>query len=281
MLESMQNLLKEAYASGYAVGAFNTYNYESICTVIQSADELECPAIVAFGENVCDVMDLGAVAAIVNVLTMNMKTPIALHLDHAKSLPVIIQAIRAGFTSVMFDGSGLSLADNIDKTRKIVEIAHAVGVSVEAELGAVAAGTDTDEENADEQLTDPQSAKMFVEETGVDALAVSIGTVHGNYKGYPKIDIPRLREIHQAVDIPLVLHGGSGTPESVLRETITNGVSKVNINTEISTHAVNSVRSLLQGEAGVHFSHVSRTARDAMKAPIQFYMSLLRMQKVF
>lgn len=279
MLTAMSQLLAEAYQEGYAIAAFNTYNYVSLRAVFETASELDSPVIVAFGENVSHVMDLDSVVAVTRSLAEKYPIRYALHLDHAKSIPLILQAIRAGFSSVMYDGSLESFEENIHQTRSIVDVAHAVGVSVEAELGAVAAGDDTDEEDATEQLTDPALAARFVELTKVDALAVSVGTVHGMYRGEPKIDLNRLQEIRSQVDIPLVLHGGSGTPEVVLRRAISLGVAKVNVNTEVSKAGVAELQTTLMNNPGAHLSHLTMAVKDGMRPVLRRYMEMLTMKR--
>ena len=275
LLCSMHSLLNEAYQHGYAIPAFNTYNYASIRSVFEAADELQTPVIIAFGENVSHVMDLESVVEIVRALSTRYPVPVALHLDHAKSFELILRAIRAGFTSVMYDGSADPYEENVAQTRKIVEIAHAVGVSVEAELGAVAAGRDTDEEDSVEQLTDPLLARSFVESTAVDALAVSIGTVHGLYSGEPKIDLERLKDIRSNVSVPLVLHGGSGTPRAILLQAIQFGVAKVNVNTEVSKAGVAAIQKLLAAQPGAHMSHLTVAVKDGMKVVVKRYLEML------
>ena len=259
-MRPMRELLDEAQKGGYAVGAFNVYNYETILGIVKAAQEEKVPVIVAFGERYLENMDFESVALVAERLAREVSMPIALHLDHCKSVDPIVQAIRAGFTSVMFDGSSLPFAQNVAATRDIVRIAHAAGVSVEAELGAIALGDRSNEEAAEQIYTDPEQACELVETSGVDALAVSIGTVHGLYKGEPKIDVGTLKAIRRLVAVPLVLHGGSGTPEDVLRECIRNGICKINVNTEISTLVVDRFRTLLSSGKDIHYSKLSLEA---------------------
>lgn len=275
MLTAMSTLVAEAYRERYAIAAFNTYNYASMRAVFETAAELDSPVILAFGENVSHVMDLDSVVAVTSSLAKHYPVRYALHLDHAKSFSCILKAIRAGFSSVMYDGSLGSFQDNVEQTRYVVDLAHTVGVSVEAELGAVAAGDDTDEEDAAEQLTDPSLAAQFVDLTHVDALAVSVGTVHGLYRGEPKIDLERLQEIRSQVAIPLVLHGGSGTPEAILREAISLGVAKVNVNTEVSKAGVMTLSESLAENPGAHLSHLTMATKDGMKPVLWHYIQVL------
>lgn len=279
MLTTMSRLVNEAYLDGYAVAAFNTYDYSSVRAVFETAAELETPVILALGENVAHVIDLESMVAMTQAVAKQFPVRYGLHLDHAKSVPFILQAIRAGFSSVMYDGSLGSFEENVENTRYVVDVAHAVGVSVEAELGAVAAGEDTDEEDAAEQLTDPALAARFVDLTQVDALAVSVGTVHGLYRGEPKVDLERLDEIHHLVDVPLVLHGGSGTPEAVLRQAIACGVAKVNVNTEVSKAGVRALQEALAANPGAHLSHLTMAARQGMKPVIKHYLEMLTLSR--
>ncbi|WP_394233320.1 class II fructose-bisphosphate aldolase [Niallia oryzisoli] len=201
--------------------------------------------------------------------------PVALHLDHAYEKESIIRAIRCGFTSVMYDGSKFELEENIAYTKEIVEIAHMAGVSVEAEIGSVARGAFSDEEEGNGTLTDPQSAKEFVAATGVDFLAAAIGTVHGMYQGEAKIDLALLDEIRTAVNIPLVLHGGSGTPEDILKKAIQLGICKVNVNTEVSMAAVSFLMKSIEKKQMAHLSTIMSEMQLAMEPVMTKFVRLL------
>lgn len=274
MIVNMSSILNDARKHGYAIGSFNVYNYETIRAVIESAEEMQIPVIVAFGERYMENMDFDTVSSIVNSISKNLSIPVALHLDHCKSFDNIVKAIRFGFTSVMFDGSGLDYKDNIEKTKLVVSVAHAAGVTVEAELGSIASGNFSSEEGGDEIYTDPEQAREFVDLTGTDALAVSIGTVHGLYKGEPRINIDVLKAIAGKVQIPLVLHGGSGTPEKVIRDCIKNGICKINVNTEISMFAVSKLKELIQSNTNIHLSKVSLMQVKFIKEIVKKYISL-------
>ncbi|QCX34098.1 class II fructose-bisphosphate aldolase [Caloramator sp. E03] len=274
MIVNLTSILKDARLGKYAIGSFNVYSYETIKGVIESAIKLNKPTIVAFGERYLENMDFDSVYATVNALGKNTNTPIALHLDHCKSFEHIVQAIRAGFTSVMYDGSNLSFEENIKETKKIVSIAHSVNVSVEAELGGISLGDRSNEEEREQIYTDPNEAEIFVKETGVDALAVSIGTVHGMYKGEPKIDIGVLKSIASRIDIPLVLHGGSGTPENIIKECIRNGICKINVNTEISAYTVDKIKEALRSDKDYHLSKISILEIEYIKEVVEKYMNM-------
>ena len=231
--------------------------------------------IAAFGAAYLTNMSLDTAHAIVASLAYEACVPICLHLDHCRDMNVIFRAIKSGFGSVMYDGSALPFAENVANTRMVCQVAHACGVSVEAELGCLAVGVDSHEGRAEdvEQYTDPQAAREFVTATEVDALAVSIGTVHGLYKGKPHIRTDILEEIHRAVDVPLVLHGGSGTPEGDLRACIARGIAKINVNTEISSAVVAQTAQMLAQDKP-HYSVLSLRQADDVKAAVKKYISM-------
>jgi len=276
MMVNFSEMLKEARRGGYAVGSFNVYNYETIRGVIEAGQELGYPTIVAFGEAYLPNMGLDEVVGVVSAMARRVDIPLVLHLDHCKSFDNIVKAIRAGFTSVMFDGSSLPFEKNMEATAQVVAMAHAAGVSVEAELGALAGGAYSNEESGEEIYTNPAQAGEFVARTGIDALAVSIGTVHGMYKGTPKIDVGVLKKIAAKVDIPLVLHGGSGTPEEIVRECIRNGIAKINVNTEISFYTVEKVKALLESGKNYHLSQLALKEVGFIKEVVNKYATMFR-----
>lgn len=274
----MQNLLKDAYKNKYALGAFNCYGYETAKAVVKSSQKLEMPVIVAFGSKYLENMEFNEIKAVVHSLLENTRVPVALHLDHSSNLADIYNAIRAGFTSVMYDGSNLEFEENLANTKRVVEVAHSVGVSVEAELGSIATGINSHEGRKGEvsQYTDPKMAEEFVKRTNVDSLAVSIGTVHGNYKGTPNIRVDILKNINEKVNIPLVLHGGSGTPEDKIKECIKNGIAKINVNTEISYHVIDKTKELLNNPKKPHLSVLYLKQQEYMMEVIEKYMKIFR-----
>jgi len=276
MIVNLSELLREARRGRYAVGSFNVYNYETIRGVVEAARELGYGTIVAFGEAYLPNMEMDEVSALVRSMAGRVEVPLVLHLDHCKQFDNVVKALRTGFTSVMFDGSSLPFEENIRKTAQVVAMAHAVGVSVEAELGALAGGEFSNEEAGEEIYTNPAQAAEFVAKTGIDALAVSIGTVHGMYKGNPRIDVGVLKKIAACVDIPLVLHGGSGTPEEVVRECIRNGIAKINVNTEISYYTVEQVKALLQSGKSPHLSQVALKEVGWVKQVVTKYATMFR-----
>jgi len=265
----MSVLLQKANSEGYAVAAFNTNNMEITQGIIEGAVAERSPVIIQCSEGALEYAGVDMVVAMVKAAAGNVDIPVALHLDHGKRFDNIIRCIRAGFTSVMIDGSHLPLDENIALTRKVVDVAHAAGVSVEAELGRIAGIEDhvsTSEREA--ILTDPAEAERFVAETGVDALAVAIGTAHGprKFKGEPKLELDRIREIKSRVGIPLVMHGASavpkdviekavkygaqiegasGVPDEAVRQAVANGINKVNIDTDMRLAMIAAMRETL------------------------------------
>jgi len=279
MLVNLNDVLIQARKSGYAIGAFNVYNMETVEVVFDAAVSLNIPVIIAFGEKYSHINSIHLIAKCVHELANKTPLPIVLHLDHCKSEDLIIRAIQAGFTSVMYDGSGLANSDNIGITSKIVKIAHAAGISVEAELGYVPA-EDSGEFVPEGQLTKPEEAKEFVEKTDCDALAIAVGTIHGNYIGKPKIYHDRLKEIAKVISVPLVLHGGSGNTEEDLILAIDEGISKININTEISNAAVKQLKEIFKNNYSGHLSALSNMIKEPMLAVIKEKMKLFSRGKI-
>ena len=236
-LVSMREVLHDAMKNQYAVPAFNVCNLEYAKAVIETAEEVNAPVIVAIHPVENEYAGIDVLSNIIKTLAEKVSVPVVLHLDHGDGIRNTVQSLKYGFTSVMYDGSQYEFDENVNKTKEIVRIAHSVNVPVEAELGIVGGAEGDDYVHVDsldtDQLTDPDKAVEFVEKTGIDSLAVAIGTAHGLYIGEPRIDIERLKQIRSKVDIPLVLHGGSGTPEDVIGECIKNGISKINIASEL------------------------------------------------
>jgi len=237
LLVNLNKVLSYTKVKKFGVGMFNGLSADFYEGLIDAAEQLRCPIIIGVADRFVDRLDFEMIAEVMIFLAKRASVPVCVHLDHAKSLKNIIRAIKAGFTSVMFDGSSLPFEENIQKTKEIVEIAHSVGVSVEGELGVVGRG-DWDFKNP-EFYTKPEEAEIFAAQTNVDALAVAIGTVHGVYKGEPRLDFERLSEIRKRVDCYLVLHGGSGLSDDDFKKCIEYGINKVNIFTDL-TLAINS-----------------------------------------
>lgn len=229
MLCTLNDVLPHARKHGYAVAAFDYVPDIFVRALLDAAEELRAPVILSALEQDLLGRGIAYMAGLVKAVAPLYSIPVVLHLDHAESLELVAECIAAGFTSVMFDGSHLPLEENIAQTREVVKYAHARGVAVEGELGFVAGVNLEGDDTGANQLTDPDEVAAFVEETEVDALAVSIGTAHGVYKARPSLDIERLEEIRLITDTPLVLHGGSGTPEDQLAAAIRGGVTKLNL----------------------------------------------------
>lgn len=245
-LAPVSELLKKAEAGGYAVGAFNCNNMEIVQAIIAAAEAENAPVIMQASQGAIKYAGIDYIVAMAKLAAERTQVPVALHLDHGTSFEQTMQCIRAGFSSVMIDGSKLPLAENIALTRRVLDVARAVGVSVEAELGKIG-GTEDDITVSEREalFTDPEEAGVFVRETGVDALAIAIGTAHGQYKGIPELDFPRLEKIKSIVKIPIVLHGSSGVPDDAIREAIRLGVCKVNIDTNIREAFTAAARKVL------------------------------------
>lgn len=269
-LVPMADILNKANEGGYAVGGFNINNMEFLQAIVQAAEETRSPLILQTSEGALKYIGMDYVVGMVQAATKNTTVPVALHLDHGSSFEVIMQCIRNGYSSVMIDGSHYPFEENVRLTRKVVEAAHAVGVSVEAELGRLG-GTEDDlsVDEKDASFTDPEEAEEFVKRTGVDALAVSIGTAHGVYKGEPKLDFDRLKEIKERIKIPVVLHGASGIPEADLKKAVSLGVCKVNVNTDFQQAYAAKVREVLANDPEVYDPRkICGPGREAIKAAV-------------
>lgn len=245
-LVTVSELLQKAEKGGYAVGAFNCNNMEIVQAIIAAAEAENAPVIIQASQGAIKYAGLEWIVGMAKLAAEHATVPVALHLDHGTSFEQCVQCIRAGFSSVMIDGSKLPLDENIALTNKVLEVARSVGVSVEAELGKIG-GTEDDitVDERDAMFTEPAEAKEFVERTGVDALAVAIGTAHGQYKGEPKLDFDRLEKIKSVVNVPIVLHGSSGVPDEAIKKAIQLGVSKVNIDTNIREAIVGAMRQVI------------------------------------
>ena len=244
-LVTTKQMLLDAQANGYAVGAFNVENMEMVMAVVGAAEEQKSPVIMQTTPSTVKYADFDYFYANVKVAAEKASVPVAIHLDHGNSFDLAMKAYRTGYTSIMIDGSHGSFEDNIALTKSVVEVCKNGNVPVEAELGKVG-GKEDDLDGGDGGYTDPNEAKEFVEKTGVDSLAVAIGTAHGVYKGEPKLDLNRLSEIRELVDIPLVLHGTSGVPDEVVTECVNRGICKVNYATDLRIAFTNGVKKVLE-----------------------------------
>jgi len=271
MLVTNDAVLRKAQAGGYAVGAFNTNNLEITHAIFQAAEKLHAPVIVQTSAGALRYAGKDYLPAIVRIHAQLSPVPATLHLDHGPSFELVIACLRLGYTSVMIDGSHLPFEENIALTKRVVEAAHAVGVSVEAELGRIV-GAEEHVVVSDREafMTDPDQAAEFVERTGIDALAVSIGNAHGFYKGEPNLDFDRLRAIRDNVDVPLVLHGASGIPDHQIRTAVSLGICKINIDTEIRHAFATAVRKYMaENPEQIDPRKILRPAIEAMQAVVE------------
>lgn len=232
MLVNLNEVLKKAQKEKYAVGLFNTTDTDMLQAVIEAAEESNSPVILGTAEVLLPYGELKLIAPSVIAAAKRASVPVVVHYDHGLTFERCLEALQLGFSSVMFDGSAKAYGQNIEETKEIVKIAHAFGASVEGEIGHVGEAAQGDE-SLENMYTTVAEAKEYLENTGVDALAVAIGSAHGVYKKKPKLNIERLKEIADAVSVPLVLHGGSGLSDDDFKNTIREGIAKVNIFTDL------------------------------------------------
>lgn len=233
MLVTLKEIMNLCEAKGCAVGSFNTPNLESIMAVIGAAEELNVPVIIQHAEVHEEIMPLAVIGPIMLELAKRAKVPVAVHIDHGETVEYIYRALMLGFTSVMFDGSALSFEENVANTQLVVSLAKKTGASVEAEIGCMGkretgAGSAGDGKDPEKIYTDPAQAEQFVKQTGIDALACSFGTTHGVYISEPKLDFSVVENVRKRVQIPVVMHGGSGVSKEDFQTAIKKGVRKVN-----------------------------------------------------
>ncbi len=298
MLVSNRDLLVPANRGGYAVGAFNVNDLEAVLAVAEAAVDERSPAIVAVTPSAIKYAGLVYLPKIVRTAAESSSVPMSLHLDHGEDFETASKCVGAGFTSVMIDGSHLSFEDNVALTKRVVDVAHPKGVSVEAELGRLAGVEEKTVEEKEAILTDPNVAKEFVDRTGVDALAVAVGTSHGAYKfkAEAKLDFDRLKAIRSKVDLPLVLHGASsvpdwiiekatkygaklegakGIPEDHIKKAISLGIAKINIDTDLRLAFTAAVREVLTNSPKEFDPRkILGPAKDAMKEVVKGKMRL-------
>ena len=264
MLVNLNQMLKHAQENHYAVGLFNTTDTDMLQAAVEAAEELRSPIIIGTAETLLSYGALELIGPAIINYAKRAAVPVVVHYDHGLTFERCMTALKLGFSSVMFDGSAKDYKTNIAQTREIVKIAHAFGATVEGEIGHVGDAGATDGTVADEYTT-PQEAVQYIKDTGVDALAIAIGTAHGAYKRKPRLDFDRLRQIRTATDIPLVLHGGSGTPEEQLRAAIANGIAKVNLATEIKDGFMRALKSVLLGSDEIDLRKVFPKAVEPVK----------------
>jgi len=277
MLVSFKSILQDAYQKGYAVGAFNCLSLEHVMGAIQAAEELRSPIILQLAEVQFPCAPMELMAPVYLEAAHKASVPVAVHLDHGQSLETCVKAILSGFNSVMFDGAELSFEDNVRQTAEIVRIAHTAGVDVEAELGRVGdtgfGGEGTGEATPD-VFTDVEESAEFIRRTGVEALAIAIGNLHGRYVATPKLNIGRLKEIASRNELPLVLHGGSGTSEEDFKSCIHNGICKINVATALQMAVTDAVRKYLSENEAAGYIDTKSVIVEATKESVKQHILL-------
>jgi fructose-bisphosphate aldolase, class II len=254
-LVTLKTMLGKAYQKGYAVGAFNVIDLTFLEAIIMAAHQMASPVILNIAEVHFPFVTMEHIVPVVKEIANSEKIDIVLNLDHGLTIAAIERAMANDFTSIMFDGSHLEFEENIRQTREVVRMCHARNISVEAELGAVggAEGGGLVGSADPAKYTNIEQARQFVRETGVDALAIAIGNSHGRYKGPPQLDFARLRALHNATEIPLVLHGGSGISPADFQRVISLGIAKINFFTGMSDAAIQAAKKSL-GEIGTRYN---------------------------
>lgn len=270
MLVTTREMFEQAREGGYALPAPDFIDSNSCRTYVRTAEKLKQPLILSWAEAHKDMLSLEEAALIGLYYAKTAKVPVALHLDHGQSLETVRKAIRLGFTSVMIDASMEDFDENVRRTREVVEYAHQFGVMVEAEIGHVGTGETYDTDEFDTVYTEVDEAVRFVELTGVDSLAVSIGTAHGQYHGTPVINFDRLHELREALPVPLVLHGGSGSGEENLERCALEGITKINIFTDFMLAA----RASVEENNPKSWQNLLKGGDAAMAETLEYYFRL-------
>jgi fructose-bisphosphate aldolase, class II len=275
-LTSIGNHLRQARKEQFAIPLFDAFDSISAEGIFQAFEERHVPGIIAIYSPMINQPQGMALAAFIKERAQNSSTPISLMLDHGSSVEHCIRAIQLGFSDVMIDGSSLSLEENIAQTRIVVRAAHACGLCAEAELGHVGQGSHYQEEGAQRiGFTDPAQVEHFVQETEADFLAVAIGSAHGLYQGEPHLDLSLLDEIRSKIEIPLVLHGGTGISENQFHEAIRRGVAKVNVATDLFIKAGKCIAEACQGGESMYFK-LNEVAINAFRERCIYYIDLFR-----
>ena len=275
-LVDMKDMLQHAYRHGYAVGGFDVVSLDFLEGIMAAAERVRAPVILSLAESHFEYFDFELVMPAVEAAARRASVPVAIHLDHGGSLKSAMRAINFGCNGVMVDVSHEPLSGNIQRTHAVVEMAHACGVPVEGELGYVPGieGEDAELHPGEVSYTTPEEAKTYVEQTGVDFLAVSIGTVHGRMKGRPKLDFQRLEQINEALGIPLVIHGGTGLSDDQFRRLIANGVAKINYYTALSDVAAKQINENHRAGASSGFTGLVKNIRTVVAAEAERCMCL-------
>lgn len=273
---SAKEMLYRAREGGYAVGAFNAENMETVQAIVAAAERMNSPVMVQTTPGSIKHAGIRQFAAMARAAAEAAGVDVCLHLDHGDSVGLCRDCIGAGYSSVMIDGSRLPFEKNVDMSRKVVELAHAHGVTVEAELGALG-GKEDGLEGAQQQYTDPADARRFCRETGVDSLAIAVGTAHGVYKTTPVLDLDRIDAIRRVTDVPLVLHGSSGLSDQCVIECVRRGICKVNFATELRIAFTDAVREYMMNHSTVFDpKKYLGPAREAVCVQVMRRIAILR-----
>ena len=272
MLVNLVEILKLAEERHCAVGAFNTPNLECINAVLAAGEKLGVPVILSHAELHEGVSPLEIIGPVMVQAAKSAKVPVCVHLDHCETLSYMEKALNIGFTGVMYDGSTLPYAENLENTKKAVAMAKAHNCGVEAELGSLASREGGTAAAQGPVYTDPEEAVAFCRETGIDALAPSFGTAHGIYKSKPVLDLQRVKVISEKTGLPLVMHGGSGVSPEDYRTGIANGLRKINYYSYMSKAGTNAVKALLEKEDVTYFHDLALAAQNAMEADAEAAM---------
>ena len=275
MLVNLKEILEIAERENIAIGMFNATGFDSLQAVIAAAEELNQPVIIAHAEVHNVYNDISIVGPAMIAAAKAAKVPVCVHLDHGVTMEMIYRALRLGFTSVMIDASALPYAENLALTKQVVEMAHAMGVSVEAELGRLVTGEAGSKEEADKTMkaedfyTDPAEAQAFCRETGVDALAIAFGTAHGFYTAQPKLDFDVVKNVKKATGLPLVMHGGSGVSEEGFKRAIAGGIRKINYYSYMSKAGYEAAKAEIEAGNSKYLHDVEFAAMKAMKEDVK------------
>ena len=266
MLVNLNDILKKAQNGHYGVGLFNTTDTDMLEAVISAAEEMNSPVVIGTAEILLPYGELKLIAPSIIEAAKRASVPVVVHYDHGLTFDRCIEALKLGFSSVMFDGSTKSYEDNLKETAEIVKIAHSFGASVEGEIGHVG-NADVGDDRLTDMYTTPEEAEEYVKATGVDALAIAIGTAHGVYKKKPMLNIDRLKAIRARIDTPLVLHGGSGLSDDDFRNTVKEGIAKVNIFTDLCLAGERAMKEGL--EKGLGYLDIRKLKVEYIKEAVK------------
>lgn len=275
MLVNLNDVLLPAKRGHYAVGLFNTTDTDMLQAAIEAAEEMHAPIIIGTAEVLLPYGELQLIAPSVIAAAKRAKVPVVVHYDHGLTFERCMEALRLGFSSVMYDASAKAYAQNIEETREIVRIAHAFGATVEGEIGHVG-NADGSDPAGEDRYTTLQEATDYLRDTGVDALAIAIGTAHGAYKTAPKLSFDRLAQIRAAVDVPLVLHGGSGLTDADFRRAVAGGIAKVNIFTDLCLAGMEAQKQAVAGQ--MDYLSARNLKKDAIREAVKQKMALFGCQ---